>query len=149
MNTQTYRWRRHRVIACLAASTMQLLLTTHAVADDAMAMQGAPMKSMDDHPAQAADERRFLKENDVAMKTMMQGMEIHPGGVDKDFVTMMTAHHQGAIDMAKALLAHSHNEALRRLAQEIIVTQQEEITAMRLAVSTSGATSSVSPSAHP
>jgi uncharacterized protein (DUF305 family) len=47
---------------------------------------------------------------------------------------MMSAHHQGAIDMAKALLRFGRNERLRRLAQEIIVTQQQEIAAMRLAV---------------
>jgi hypothetical protein len=31
-------------------------------------------------------------------------------------------------------LRHGHNEQLQRLAQEIIVTQQQEIAAMRLAV---------------
>jgi hypothetical protein len=54
--------------------------------------------------------------------------------VDHDFVEMMVAHHQGAIDMAVALLRYSTNERLRRLAQEIIVTQQQEVAAMRLAL---------------
>ena len=36
--------------------------------------------------------------------------------------------------MAVAVLRHGHNEQLRRLAQEIIVTQQQEIAAMRMAV---------------
>ena len=47
---------------------------------------------------------------------------------------MMTPHHQGAIEMAQAVLRHGHNEQIGRLAQEIIVTQQQEIAAMRLAV---------------
>jgi hypothetical protein len=47
---------------------------------------------------------------------------------------MMVPHHQGAIDMAQAVLRYGHNEQLRRLAQEIVVTQQQEIAAMRLAV---------------
>jgi hypothetical protein len=47
---------------------------------------------------------------------------------------MMVPHHQGAIDMAKAVLRYGKNEQLRRLAQEIIVTQQQEIAAMRLAL---------------
>jgi uncharacterized protein (DUF305 family) len=51
----------------------------------------------------------------------------------------MIAHHQAAIDMAQAELRHGHNEQLRRLAQEIIVDQQQEIVAMRLAIAT-GAT---------
>ena len=56
------------------------------------------------------------------------------GDIDRDFVDMMVPHHQGAIDMAKAILRYGHNEKIKRLAQEIIVTQQQEIAAMRLAV---------------
>ena len=40
----------------------------------------------------------------------------------------------GAIDMAEAELSYGHNELLRRLTQEIIVTQREEIVEMRLAL---------------
>ena len=36
--------------------------------------------------------------------------------------------------MAVALLRYGRNERLKRLAQEIIVTQQQEIAAMRLAI---------------
>jgi uncharacterized protein (DUF305 family) len=81
------------------------------------------------------DEAPFLAENDVAMTRMMAAMEIKPtGDIDADFVAMMVPHHQGAIDMARAQLRYGHNEQLRRLAQEIIVTQQQEIVAMRLAI---------------
>jgi hypothetical protein len=82
-----------------------------------------------------AAEVPFLTDNDAAMSRMMTGMTIQPtGDVDRDFVAMMIAHHQGAIDMAQALLLYGDNERLRRLAQEIIVTQQQEIAVMRLAV---------------
>jgi uncharacterized protein (DUF305 family) len=81
------------------------------------------------------EEAPFLSENVEAMTRMMVGMEITPSGdVDTDFATMMAAHHQGAIDMAQAELRHGRNEQLRRIAQEIIVTQQQEIAAMRLAL---------------
>jgi uncharacterized protein (DUF305 family) len=77
----------------------------------------------------------YLVENDSAMKRMMNDMAIAPiGDVDLDFVAMMVPHHQGAIDMAVAVLRYGRNQQIRRLAQEIIVTQQQEITAMRLAV---------------
>ena len=77
----------------------------------------------------------FLSENVGAMTRMMIGLEIKPSGdVDTDFAAMMIPHHQGAMEMAQAELRHGHNEQLRRLAQEIIVTQQQEITAMRLAL---------------
>ena len=81
------------------------------------------------------DEARFLSENDAAMTKMMDGMSTKPSGnVDKDFVAMMVPHHQGAIDMAQAELRYGHNEQLRRIAQEIVVEQQQEIVAMRLAL---------------
>ncbi|MFZ3225852.1 MAG: DUF305 domain-containing protein [Xanthobacteraceae bacterium] len=80
-------------------------------------------------------EMPFLTENVSAMSKMMVDMGIYPSGdVDRDFVAMMVPHHQGAIEMAQAELRYGHNEQLRRMAQEIIVTQQQEIAAMRLAV---------------
>jgi hypothetical protein len=82
-----------------------------------------------------AEEAPFLAENRSAMKKMMSDMAVKPtGDVDADFVAMMVPHHQGAIDMAVAVLRYSRNAQIRRLAQEIVVTQQQEIAAMRLAV---------------
>ncbi|MGL3998559.1 DUF305 domain-containing protein [Pantoea eucalypti] len=88
-----------------------------------------------DHPSANAtavlQEQGFWKENEQAMDTMMSRMAIEPtGNVDEDFVAMMTPHHQGAMDMAVAELRYGKNEQLRRIAQEIIVTQQQEIVAM-------------------
>ena len=77
----------------------------------------------------------FAQENAAAMDRMMADMAITPSGdVDRDFAAMMIPHHQGAIDMALAELRHGHNDQLRRIAQEIIVEQQQEIDAMHLAV---------------
>jgi uncharacterized protein (DUF305 family) len=81
------------------------------------------------------EEMPFLTDNVAAMSKMMVDMGITPSGdVDRDFVAMMVPHHQGAIDMAQAELRYGHNETLRRMAQEIIVTQRQEIVAMRLAL---------------
>lgn len=68
-----------------------------------------------------------------AMTVMDQGMKQAPmaGNPDHDFAAMMIPHHQGAIDMAKVELLHGKDPVLRRLAQEIIVTQQQEIVVMR------------------
>ena len=80
-------------------------------------------------------EMPFLTDNVSAMSKMMVDMGITPSGdIDRDFVAMMVPHHQGAIEMAQAELRYGRNERLRRMAQEIIVTQQQEIGAMRLAV---------------
>jgi hypothetical protein len=81
------------------------------------------------------DEARFLAENNTAMTKMMDDMSVKPSGnVDEDFVAMMVPHHQGAIDMAQAELRYGHNEQLRRIAQEIVVEQQQEIVAMHVAL---------------
>jgi len=70
---------------------------------------------------------------------MMTDMDTPPmGDVDRDFVAMMVPHHQGAIDMAQLVLRDGGNERIRRIAQEIIVTQQQEIVAMRMAVGMDG-----------
>ena len=80
-------------------------------------------------------EAPFLAKSNAAMTRMMAAMKIKSSNdVDRDFVAMMVPHHQGAIDMAEAELSYGHNEPLRGLAQEIIVTQQQEIAVMRLAL---------------
>ena len=82
-----------------------------------------------------AAEAPYLAETNSAMTKMMADMGIDASGnIDRDFVSTMVPHHQGAIDMAQAELRYGHNELLRRIAQEIIVTQQQEIAAMRLAL---------------
>jgi uncharacterized protein (DUF305 family) len=85
--------------------------------------------------AATGDEASFLAENDAAMSKMMTAMAVKPAGdVDKDFIATMVPHHQGAIEMAQAELRYGRNEQLRRLAQEIIVDQSQEIAAMRVAM---------------
>ena len=92
------------------------------------------------HPADPpaglnAEESAFLKENDAAMTKMMNDMAAKPtGDIDRDFVAMMNPHHQGAIDMAVIELRYGKNEQLRRIAQEIIVDQMQEIATMKLAI---------------
>ena len=82
----------------------------------------------------AADEP-FIAASGAAMEQMMKAMSIRPSGdVDRDFVAMMIPHHESAIAMAKAELRYGKNEQLRRMSQEIVVTQQQEIAAMRLAL---------------
>jgi DUF305 family protein family protein len=56
------------------------------------------------------------------------------GDADRDFARMMIPHHQGAIDMALVELRYGKDERLKRLAQEIIVAQQQEIAVMHLAL---------------
>ena len=67
-----------------------------------------------------------------AMTRMDSGMSVNSSGdPDRDFAAMMIPHHQGAIDMAKAELQFGRDPILRRLAQGIIVEQQQEIELMQ------------------
>ena len=82
----------------------------------------------------AGTERTFVQLMNDAMTVMDQGMSNAPmtGDPDHDFAAMMIPHHQGAVDMAKAELLYGKDPVLRRLAQEIIVTQEQEIDVMRM-----------------
>ena len=83
----------------------------------------------------ATSEQPYLAEVKLAMDRMMDGMMVAPtGDVDRDFVAMMRPHHQGAIDMSIAQLRFGRNQQLKRIAQEIIVDQQQGIAAMNLAI---------------
>ena len=82
-----------------------------------------------------AADKPFMAASSAAMEQMMKAMAIRPSGdVDRDFVAMMVPHHESAIAMAQAELRYGKNERLRRMAQEIVVKQQQEIAAMRLAL---------------
>jgi NAD(P)-dependent dehydrogenase (short-subunit alcohol dehydrogenase family) len=86
-------------------------------------------------PGKSRDEADFLRENAAAMTKMMADITIQPtGDVDQDFVEMMVAHHHGAITMAQAQLRYGRSDQLKRIANEIIVTQQQEVSAMRMAL---------------
>ena len=84
---------------------------------------------------------------DDAMAIMSNGMARAPmnGNADHDFASMMVPHHQGAVDMAKAELLYGTNPVLRRLAQEIIVTQGQEIEVMQRELKKSQATTPAKP----
>ena len=55
---------------------------------------------------------------------------VYSGNADIDFVKGMIPHHQGAIDMAKVVLAHGKNAEIRKLAEDVIKAQQGEIAMM-------------------
>jgi len=83
-------------------------------------------------PSPDSPDASFQHDMAQAMRRMDEGMIIRPSGnADRDFAAMMIPHHQGAIDMAKAELKFGHDPVLRRLAQGIIVEQQQEIELMR------------------
>ena len=79
-----------------------------------------------------SDDAAFYSEIAAANARMHAAMHVAPGGdIDRDFTRIMIPHHQGAIDMALALLKHGRDDKLKRLAQSIVVEQGQEIAYMR------------------
>lgn len=63
-------------------------------------------------------------------QAMMGGMKMPmamTGNVDTDFATMMSMHHQQAIQMSDVLLKYGKNAELRALAQKMKAAQTEEL----------------------
>lgn len=69
----------------------------------------------------------FQSKMTASMDGMMKNMPKETGNVDQDFAGMMIPHHQSAIDMAQAELAHGRDTRLKEMAQQMITEQQKEI----------------------
>jgi uncharacterized protein (DUF305 family) len=107
------------------------LLGLVALAGVALAQQhqghgahGAAPATAGDTPATTA----YKAANDKMHKDM--GIAF-TGDANADFVRGMIPHHQGAIDMAKVMLAHGKDPELKKLATGIIADQEKEIAFMR------------------
>lgn len=86
-----------------------------------------------DHGAMQADlAPGFQTDMEAGMARMMQDMHApgYSGNADVDFLTMMIAHHAGAVEMARLVLRHGRDPATRQLAEEIIAGQTIEIEGM-------------------
>jgi hypothetical protein len=98
----------------------------------ALVATGAPAPHSHGHAARSNGFKAMIGD---AVARMHAAMEVpFTGDADRDFARMMIPHHQGAIDMAVVELRYGKDERLKRLAQEIIVDQQQEIAVMHLAL---------------
>jgi YVTN family beta-propeller protein len=108
------RWASIPLAACLL--TLLIVLAAGSGASACPECQGA-----------------FTRSLKQAMEAMDREMGAAPmdGDPDRDFAAMMIPHHAGAIAMARAEIQYGKDPVMRRLAQEILVTQAAEIEVMR------------------
>ncbi|MES2299428.1 MAG: DUF305 domain-containing protein [Pseudomonadota bacterium] len=110
-------------LACaliLAMSAAAMPLPAAAQAHSDMASHKAMASSSPDGPAM----KMHKSMNDMHEKMGQMKMS---GDVDHDFVMMMRAHHQGALDMAQAEVDAGKNPAVVAMAKKIITAQRTEI----------------------
>lgn len=120
-----------------AAAVTLVAIAQPASAEEASALPAACKAGMMHHqPApppmgHAMDEAHadLMKGMDAMHTEMMQGMMAED--IDVAFVCGMIPHHQGAIDMAKAVIAHGDDPWTKELAQKIIDAQTQEIAEMK------------------
>ncbi|NUW43601.1 DUF305 domain-containing protein [Nonomuraea rhodomycinica] len=67
----------------------------------------------------------------MSAEDMDQLKDAKGAAFDKQFVRMMIAHHEGAIQMARTELAQGRDDAAKKLAQSIQSSQQAEIDQMK------------------
>jgi uncharacterized protein (DUF305 family) len=130
MNTERLRIRVFlaALVVIAAASARTDPVSAAADVPAAMTMRMAsqsPLEISTAHPFAA-----LMNDIDQRMHADM-AHALRTGDADHDFASAMIPHHQGAIDMARVELLYGKDPVLRRMAQEIIVTQQQEIDVMQ------------------
>ncbi|MFN4008986.1 MAG: DUF305 domain-containing protein [Pannonibacter sp.] len=84
----------------------------------------------------SASSKAYQAINDTMHKDMSI---VFTGDADIDFVKGMIPHHQGAVDMAKVVLAHGTDPKIRALAEAVVKAQEEEIAFMKAWLKEKGA----------
>ena len=69
----------------------------------------------------------FTSQMKASMDGMMKNMPKMVANPDMNFNMMMTVHHQSAVEMAQAELAHGRDTKLKEMAQQMVDAQQKEI----------------------
>jgi len=127
-------------IAALALLTTSTLGQEHSMHDMDAAAPDLPavcLANAGGHEAMAMP--GMATGGDAAHQDLMDGMDkmnadMMAGGTATDldvaFVCSMIPHHRGAVDMAKAELAHGDDPWAKQLAESIIAAQEKEIAEM-------------------
>ncbi|QIX60597.1 DUF305 domain-containing protein [Hymenobacter sp. BT18] len=85
-------------------------------------LDNAPTNYQPNNPADP-----FTSKMQASMDGMMRNLPKTVADPDMNFNMLMTVHHQSAVDMARAELAHGKDTKLKELAQQMITAQEKEI----------------------
>ncbi len=75
----------------------------------------------------------YNEEYTTIFNNMMKAMNAAPntGNVNLDFVLEMIPHHEGGINMAKAIVKYGSNPEVKKIAENIITSQESQIPIMQ------------------
>ena len=118
-----------------SVTTMRHLMLSAVIASTAIAGHRAvsAQTPMAGHQGMAQSDAKNTVKNPMKMHAAMEEMNNKltamkmTGEADVDFAMMMVAHHQAAIDMAKAELESGKDPAMLKMAKKIIAAQTKEI----------------------
>lgn len=83
------------------------------------------------HGGTVPGEAHTMASMGMASEAEIQKLTAARGGTaDRQYLTLMIAHHRGGIDMAEAYLQHGNHPMVAAFADKIVTTQQAEISAL-------------------
>lgn len=85
------------------------------------------------NPSNVTEVTNAQKESQHGGMNHEMSMDLGPADADYDlrYIDSMVLHHQGAVNMAQAVLQHSQRPEMKKLAQDIIAAQEKEIAQMK------------------
>lgn len=126
----------HRLIYHESAGRLALLLRPESAGTMHGAPAGAPpgafWRSSEHYhgagaaPAETAEMMAAMDKMHAEMNSIRM-----TGDIDRDFTSLMIPHHRSAVEMARAYLKSGRDPELRRLAGNVIASQEAEIRQMR------------------